>query len=401
MSLQASKRSERSRVTTSSKDAPVPRRSRSSSHRKLLMLLAVIDEQEKWREDFCHSMAEWLVARLSVSLSDGGGVGPGGPGLAGPPGDRRGGRPKDAFRGTSSPRSPSSRTRRPTRHSPERLPVGRLPRRRTSPDGPRPPRWPTPTRPTGAPPHLVARRPPAPPPRSAPDRGRYAGDVGADRTRLGRPEGPRNRHATSLSRPGPRDALVELAATKAGEIAEPDRPFVVVHTDPGALGGDEEGEVELAEGRRIAAETAGASPVTAAGSWSSRTKGRGGPPRAHHPPDPALAGSTAAKARPRMSLQRAAGLPAGSTPTTSPTGPTAERPITTIWSCSAAATTGWSTKAAGRSPRRGRAPSPSTNRTARSHLRATRAPTRRPTTPLRARPTRGPTHSTPSTRRTA
>ena len=52
------------------------------------------------------------------------------------------------------------------------------------------------------------------------------------------------------------DALVELAATKAGEIAEPDRPLVVVHTEPGALGGDPEGEAELAEGRRIAAETA-------------------------------------------------------------------------------------------------------------------------------------------------
>ena len=36
-----------------------------ASHRKLLMFLAVIDEQERWREDFCHSMVEWVVARLS------------------------------------------------------------------------------------------------------------------------------------------------------------------------------------------------------------------------------------------------------------------------------------------------------------------------------------------------
>ena len=52
------------------------------------------------------------------------------------------------------------------------------------------------------------------------------------------------------------DALVELAAQRGGEEADPDRPFVVVHTDPGALGGADEGEAELAEGRRIAAATA-------------------------------------------------------------------------------------------------------------------------------------------------
>ena len=52
------------------------------------------------------------------------------------------------------------------------------------------------------------------------------------------------------------DALVELAATRAGESADPDRPFVVVHTDPAALAGDEEGEAELTEGRRLAAATA-------------------------------------------------------------------------------------------------------------------------------------------------
>jgi Domain of unknown function (DUF222)/HNH endonuclease len=51
------------------------------------------------------------------------------------------------------------------------------------------------------------------------------------------------------------DALCELASTRAGELADPDRPFVVVHTDPGALGG-EEGEAELGEGRPIATETA-------------------------------------------------------------------------------------------------------------------------------------------------
>jgi hypothetical protein len=52
------------------------------------------------------------------------------------------------------------------------------------------------------------------------------------------------------------DALVELAATRAAEEADCDRPFVVVHTDPAALAGSEEGEAELAEGRRLAAATA-------------------------------------------------------------------------------------------------------------------------------------------------
>ena len=35
--------------------------------RQMLRFVAVFDEQEKWREDFCRSMADWLVARLSIS----------------------------------------------------------------------------------------------------------------------------------------------------------------------------------------------------------------------------------------------------------------------------------------------------------------------------------------------
>ena len=52
------------------------------------------------------------------------------------------------------------------------------------------------------------------------------------------------------------DALLELAATRAAEEAEADRPFVVVHTDPAALAGSDEGEAELDGGARIAAATA-------------------------------------------------------------------------------------------------------------------------------------------------
>ncbi len=37
------------------------------THRQLLEHIATFDEQEKWREDFCRSMADWLVARLSIS----------------------------------------------------------------------------------------------------------------------------------------------------------------------------------------------------------------------------------------------------------------------------------------------------------------------------------------------
>ena len=37
------------------------------TRRQLLEHIATFDEQEKWREDFCRSMADWLVARLSIS----------------------------------------------------------------------------------------------------------------------------------------------------------------------------------------------------------------------------------------------------------------------------------------------------------------------------------------------
>jgi hypothetical protein len=37
-----------------------------ATHQKLLRFLSVIDEQERWREDFSHSMIDWVVARFSV-----------------------------------------------------------------------------------------------------------------------------------------------------------------------------------------------------------------------------------------------------------------------------------------------------------------------------------------------
>ena len=226
-----------------------------ATHRQLLEHIAAFDEQEKWREDLCPSMAAWLVARLSISSSTA----------------AEWVRVAEALRGLPAIAEVVAEGRLSWD---QLVPLTRFAKEATDQTlAEAAPRW------SAAETKQLAERARTPKVADANEahrarrltwwsdahllhlRGALPTEAGAQLTGV----------LTSLAASAPKDpetdtyepfearaadALVELAAMKAGELADPDRPFVVVHTDPAALGGDEEGEAELAEGRRIAAATA-------------------------------------------------------------------------------------------------------------------------------------------------
>jgi hypothetical protein len=225
------------------------------THRQLLEHIATFDEQEKWREDFCRSMADWLVARLSISYRTA----------------AEWVRVARALRGLPAIDEVVSEGRL----SWDQLaPLTEVATETTDQVLSRAaPGW------SAAETRDLARRAKAPKVADANEahrarrltwwhdahllhlRGALPTEAGEQVTSIltalasAAPKDPEtDRYEPFEARAA--DALVELAATRAGELADPDRPFVVVYTDPAALSGDEEGEAELAEGRRIAAETA-------------------------------------------------------------------------------------------------------------------------------------------------
>jgi Domain of unknown function (DUF222)/HNH endonuclease len=224
-------------------------------HRRLLEVIATFDEQEKWREDLCPSMAAWLVARLSIVYSTA----------------AEWVRVARALRGLPAIAEVVAEGRLSWD---QLVPLTSFAKEATDDVlAGAAPGW------SAAETKALAQRAKTPKVADANEahrarrltwwqdahllylRGAFPTEAGAQLTGV----------LTSLASAAPKDpetdtfepfearaadALVELAATRAGECADPDRPFVVVHTDPAALAGDEEGEAELAEGRRLAAATA-------------------------------------------------------------------------------------------------------------------------------------------------
>ncbi len=337
-------------------------------HRRLLEVIATFDEQEKWREDLSPSMAAWLVARLSIASSTAGEWVRVARALERPPGDRRGGAegrlswdqlaPLTSFANETTDQVLAEAA--PGWSAAE---TKALARRAKDPEGRRRQRGPP-----GEAAHLVAGRPPPPPARGAPDRGGCAADR-AVLTSLASaaPKDPETDTLRALRGPGRRRpgrarrdesgraVPTPTAPSSSSTPTRPPRPATrrAKPSSPKADGSPRRPH--------------GASPVTAAGSWSSSTttatwSASGAPPARSRP------GSTDSSTS-RDRGCRFSGLwgdEVAPRPPRHPLGRRRTRPIRTIWSCCAVATTGWSTKAAGRSPRRERARSPSRNRTATS-----------------------------------
>ncbi len=225
------------------------------THRRLLEVIAAFDEEERWREDFCPSMVDWLVARLSIARSTAAEWVRVARALRGLPAiDEVVGEGRlswdqlapltrfatDATDQVLAGAAPGWSAAE-TRHLADRAKAPKVEDANEAHRARRLTWW--------SDPHLLHLR------------GALPAEAGAQVTGVLTAladEAPKD-PATDTYEPfeaRAADALVELAATRAGEEADPDRPFVVVHTDPAALCGEDDGEAELAEGRRLAAETA-------------------------------------------------------------------------------------------------------------------------------------------------